>query len=463
MTQLPSDEVTNWGGTIRSFPARIVRPLDATDVQRVVRDTVRFPSPVRAVGSNHSTTECGTANGGTLIEMTSMSQFRIDEATMTVRAQAGAIYVDVAQELSRHGYQLYVNPEIGNLSIGSACCGGTKDASMPGELPQVSSYCVEMTVVEATGELCTINEKDAPERMQLMRSSYGLMGIVVEAVFRIKKLQPMRFYHEVYSTAEFRANLPSLYERPASMMMYILPFLDRVVVELREDGEGSELARRDRMKWWFRNLVWKLLAPAAGRTITALVPIRSLRYALIDRFNQVVVWFLRTALSGVASDPSDQVIRYPHKGGIGMYTFSIWAFPEATFAETFTAYVEFCRRYYREHGYRCNMLNVGYHFAKDQSSLFSYSYDSDMWSLDVVSTGDRGWEVFVRAYNAFCSEHGGKPLFNQTRSITPAQVYRAFGADKLQRFLTEREKVDPAGRFVNQYFSWLLSIRTPPV
>jgi FAD/FMN-containing dehydrogenase len=59
---------------------------------------------------------------------------RILEVTNdTVTVEAGAIYIDIAQELEKRQLQFHVNTEIGSLSAGSAACAGTKDASMPGE------------------------------------------------------------------------------------------------------------------------------------------------------------------------------------------------------------------------------------------------------------------------------------------------------------------------------------------
>ena len=67
----------------------------------------------------------------------------------TVTAEAGALYIDIAQELEKRQLQFYVNTEIGSLSVGSAACAGTKDASMPGEFGQVGSYVTDIKMVSA--------------------------------------------------------------------------------------------------------------------------------------------------------------------------------------------------------------------------------------------------------------------------------------------------------------------------
>ena len=94
------------------------------------------------------------------MDMTTMNRV-IEIGPDTVTAEAGALYIDVARELLRHRLQFYVNVELGNLTVGSAACGGTKDASMPGEFGQVSSYVIGMKVVTPSfvaRRLSTCNE-----------------------------------------------------------------------------------------------------------------------------------------------------------------------------------------------------------------------------------------------------------------------------------------------------------------
>lgn len=135
---MPTITVTNWFGDLVSHPNVVVEAHSTEDVVAILKDPTKYPSPVRAVGSNHSTARCATVEGGTLIKMSNMNRI-LNITNETVTAQAGALYIDIAQELEKRGLQFYVNTEIGNLTVGSAACSGTKDGSMPGEYGQVLS------------------------------------------------------------------------------------------------------------------------------------------------------------------------------------------------------------------------------------------------------------------------------------------------------------------------------------
>ena len=151
----PRLEVRNWGEDIVWHPLAIVDAHSVADVVAIVSDRERYPAPVRALGSRHSTTPAAEANGGTTVRMRGMDRI-LEVGETTVRAEAGALYIDVAKELQRRNLQFHVNVELGNLTIGSAACCATKEASLPGEYAQVSSYCVAMTVVTADGSVLEI-------------------------------------------------------------------------------------------------------------------------------------------------------------------------------------------------------------------------------------------------------------------------------------------------------------------
>jgi FAD/FMN-containing dehydrogenase len=101
------------------------------------------------------------------------------------------------------------------------------------------------------------------------------------------------------------------------------------------------------------------------------------------------------------------------------------------------------------------MPDVGYHIAGDKKALLSYSFDGPVITIDPVSTGEQGWDDFLRAYNQFCFEHEGIPLLNQTPGVTRPQVEKAFN-NRLKKFAEQRKIYDPNNRLLNEYFKELL-------
>jgi FAD/FMN-containing dehydrogenase len=425
------------------------------DIIRIVTDNEKYPSPVRAKGSHHSTTRCIVAEQGTVIDVTKMNKIlNIDKEAKTITMQAGVLHIDAARELEKNGLQFYVNVEIGNLTVGSGACGGTKDASYFSETEgkyefgQVASYVIGMKTVRPDGEIIEVTEDD-PELLEVMRSSYGMLGILFEVTYRVKEIKPMAVEHISYHVDEFADRLTELINKNRSMMLYMFPFLDRVVVEYRYDGSGPLTSNS--WQWRLRNWVWKTVGPFVGMTASLFIPFKRIRYWLIDQFNRIAQVILTWVLRGCNTSPADQIIRYPETAGYSSYTFSIWSFPREEYPATIRAYFKFCKDYYRQNGYRCDMLNVGYSIAQDTSSLFSYTRKGPALTIDPVSTGLTGWLGFLTSYNEFCIQHNGTPLFNQSRGITPLQAKAAFGPE-VQKFQDYRRRYDPEDRFYTDYF-----------
>ena len=79
--------VKNWFGGITSSPHTVVHVTSVEQIIDIVTDTEHYPAPVRAIGSNHSTTPCGTADDGTMIVTRKMDKIlAYGDDTVTVQA-----------------------------------------------------------------------------------------------------------------------------------------------------------------------------------------------------------------------------------------------------------------------------------------------------------------------------------------------------------------------------------------
>jgi FAD/FMN-containing dehydrogenase len=447
--------VQNWFGDIKTYPKVVVEAESVGELAAILKDSKSYPSPVRAVGSNHSPARCGVADQGTLIKMKMKRVLSISENSVT--AEAGALYIDVAEELKKHGLQFFVNTEIGNLSIGSAACAGTKNASMPGEegsyeSGQVGSYLTNVKMVLPSGEVLHVDETQ-PDLLQGIRSSYGTFGIIYEATFRVRPIQPMAVRYQTLTLEKFTEKFQELINGQESMMLFLFPFDNRITIEFRKYNPRAR-GQANQLVWRARNFLWKTVGPFLCHEIAKRAPL-AVRYRLIDRFNIALRSMLVYLLHSDNTLSPDQIIRYPEVSNASRYTFSFCAFPAEKFPTVLADYFLFCKSYYQKCQYRNNMPDVGYHIAGDKKSLLSYSFDGPVITIDPVSTGEQGWDAFLQAYNQFCFAHGGVPLLNQTPGVTRAQAEQAFN-DRLQKLAEQRRIYDPHNRLLSDYFKDLL-------
>ena len=431
---------SNWYGDFPSRPQVVVTPTTVEEIVEIVKNPGKYPSPIRAVGSNHSTTECSVANGGTVIKMSRMNRI-VEIGKDYVTAQAGAQYIDVGNELAKRGLQYYVNIELGNLTFGSGVTCGTKDGSHPGEFGQVNAYATSIKLVTPSGELMEVTEEKDPELMQAMRSSYGLLGIVYEATIMVRPTRRMRVEHYTYSFEEFEKAYPELRKREVAMTYFASPMIEKITVELQRPADKPD-GPVSRWGWKLRNNIWALYGPGFSALCTNYIPIAPLRNFLLSASQWLQLWALTKILHQKDVHPFDQMIRYGEHGGAGKYTFSLWGFPEEKFATVLREYAKFSADYFKRTGFRIDVMDVGYRVGKDTNSLLSYTYDGTKITIDPVVSTTKGWREYLAVYNEFCIRNGAQPLFNQSPFLTREQVTKALGA-RLEKFAEYPQEVRP--------------------
>jgi FAD/FMN-containing dehydrogenase len=212
----------------------------------------------------HSTARMNGDDGSTMVDMTKMNRI-LHFTDDTVTVEAGATYIVVSNALKDRGLQFHVTTEIGNVTLGAMATAATKDSSFPGGFGQVSSYVTAVRLVTPQGQLREINERDNPEEMQIIRSSYGLLGIVYEVTIKVRPTTALSVRHYSLSLDNFRRYYPIYKARGFAVMYYIFPYVKRVLVEL-----ARTILRPSRRR------------AGAGPTATALAQIWAGRHA-VDR------------------------------------------------------------------------------------------------------------------------------------------------------------------------------------
>ncbi|MEF3366746.1 FAD-dependent oxidoreductase [Methylocystis sp. 9N] len=176
---------SNWGGHRATRPAVYVEPLSYGDVQAVVRDAARFPTPVNPVGSLLSVTPTFVNDGGTLVCLKKLDEILGTETDArgrsVVRVQAGCRLKKLNMWLQGRGLEIPFQAEIGEASVGSVSVGDTKESSLnaPGFF---SAHVVEITYVDDQGDLRIISDHADGAAFHEFKCSFGLLGVVVECL-----------------------------------------------------------------------------------------------------------------------------------------------------------------------------------------------------------------------------------------------------------------------------------------
>jgi FAD/FMN-containing dehydrogenase len=298
--------------------------------------------------------------------------------------------------------------------------------------------------------IVTERERDL---MRVLRSSFGLLGVVHEVVLRVRPLTPVKIDYQVLSLKEFSARFSSIVNAPGALRLHISPFNDRITVERRTLDESASFSRSG--IWQIRNSVMRNVLPAFGSTVGSVLAAPGLRAVMLSGVQKALRVTLDRSTRGVTMYAHEWMRDMPNEAWKARHTYSLWAFPEANYPKVLAGYFSFCKSYYKEHRYRCNVVSGASRLHQDRGSLFSASYSGPMFTLEPSSGGEKGWDDFLIDFNDFASALGGTPTFNQTRALQPEHVAKSFG-ERVKLFRALRQRTDPLNRLRNSYFAYLL-------
>ena len=215
------------------------------------------------------------------------------------------------------------------------------------------------------------------------------------------------------SIAQFAGIAELLSTVDVGLKFYLLPFRDRVYLDLRRYSSDSGTAHR--IPWKIKDWGESTVLPHVFKSINRFVPVAGVRDRLIDEISQVTHGLVNNRLVSTGSNSTAQLCSDKEAGTSGSaVNCSTWFFPAAEFAIVVQAYRDFCLRTRKQSGYRCDLPTVGFRVGRDRSAMLSPSFDEPMIALRAISTQSRGWEDFVIDFGDFARHWGGIPSFNQT-------------------------------------------------
>jgi FAD/FMN-containing dehydrogenase len=406
---------------------------------------------VRPVGADYSQTRCVGGDGGTALDTASLNkvlEFGVD----SVRVQAGVRLGDLVRLLTERGMELPLTPEIGNISVGALVATTLPQPSYGPGLAQMSSCATELKVISPQGRQITITERD-PALMRVLRSSFGLLGIVHEAVLRIRHQIPVKIEYQSLSLREFSSRFANIVGAPGALRLHVSPFHDRITIERRVLDVEAGISRSG--IWQVRNSVMRNVLPAFGSTVGSVLSAPGLRYTVLSGVQRALRASAGRSSRGVVMYSHEWMRTLPQEAWKARHSYTLWAFPQTDFPRILGDYFAFCRVYFKQHRYRCNVETGASRLHQDRGSLFSASYVGPAFTLEPSSAGEKGWDDFLIDFNEFASSRGGTPTFNQTRGLQPEHVARAFGK-RARLFRALRQRTDPLNRLRNSYFAYLL-------
>jgi FAD/FMN-containing dehydrogenase len=391
---------SNWSGSLRFTPARVLRADDEQQVVEAVREARRRGGSVRVVGSRHSSSGI-LAGEDTLLSLEGLS------GVIAGDCERGEAWVHAGTGLETLGRELYAHdlalPNYGDVAtqtIAGAIGTGTHGSGR--RLGNLSTLLVGAVLVDGRGERREIDGGDL-QALRAARLALGTLGIFLR--LRLALVPEFTVQRREYgcSTQALLPHLESLVAGNRSFDFYWYPRSDEVKL--------------------------RLVNPAGGGSDP-----RAFARALEDRrgYGHEVV----PTHSGI-----------PHK-----FDEMEYALPYARGVECFLAVRErMLARWRREVGWR-----VLYRTVAGDDTLLSPAHGGDVVTISLHHNAGLPFEAFFADIEPIFRDHDGRPHWAKQHGLRAAELEPLY--PQWRTFAEQRARFDPDGVFLTPYLRALLGV-----
>ncbi len=418
----------NWAGDQRCTPAVIERPRSVEELAGAIVAAGHAGRQVRMAGAGHSFSE-NVLTDGTMVKLDRLDQvLDVDRSSGLVRVQAGITIHELNRQLAVHGLAMENLGDIDVQSIAGAISTATHGTGA--RLGNISSQVAELTLVLADGTTLECSP-DEPELFRAARVGLGALGAIAEVTLRCV---PAFTLHGVDAPAPLDQTLERFEELVRANDHFELFVFPHARTALTRTNNRTEQAPRPRGRTsaylndvLLTNHAFELFC-RAGRRMPRLIPqINRLVTRLAGRSERIE--------SSAAIFASPRLVRF---------TEMEYSLPREHTPRAVRAVMEMIE----QRGFAVP-FPIEVRTVAPDDALLSTAAGRDSGFVAVHMYRGMAWQPYFRAVEEIMDELGGRPHWGK-RHFQSAATLRA-RYPEWDRFQTIRARVDPEGRFANQW------------
>ncbi len=419
----------NWAGDQSCLPAEVARPASLPELCDAVAAASEQGRRVRVAGSGHSFSDIACSDGVMLRLDRMTGVLDVDRAAGLARVQAGITIHELSRVLDGHGLALENLGDIDVQTIAGAISTATHGTGA--RLPNISAQVVELTLVLADGSTLECSPERDAELWRAARVGLGALGVIAEVTLRCV---PAFTLHGVDAPAPLAEVLDSFDERARGndhFEFFVFPHTTTALT--RTNNRTDKPPRpRGRAAAYVNDIVLNNhafgLFCRAGRVRPQAIP----------RLNRSV-----TRLAGRSErvERSADIFASPR---LVRFTEMEYALPRE---HTVTA-VRGVLELIEERGFAVPFPIEVRTVAADDA-LVSTATGRDSGFVAVHMFSGMEWEPYFRAVEAIMDDLDGRPHWGKRHFQTAVTLRARY--PEWDRFIGVRARLDPAGRFANDW------------
>jgi L-gulono-1,4-lactone dehydrogenase len=410
---------TNWTGDQRCAPEAIERPGSEDELAAVVARSER----VHMAGAGHSFSDAACTDG-VLIDICAMNRVLGQDGEL-VTVEAGITLHELAERLAERGLAMENQGDIDRQTLAGALSTATHGTGA--RFANLSSQVAAMRVVTSSG----VVELSEGDELRAARVSVGALGAISAVTLRCVPLFTVRRVDEPRPLNDTLERFAELADGNHHFEFFVFPYDDRALVRLSERGdmdpEPVAAWRHYLQETVLENRVLGM-GMRAGRRLPRLIP-------AIHR------GFGRALSRQVRVDRGYRV--YPSRRDV-KFTEMEYGLPREHGVEAVRRVIDLVRR---------RRLPVAFpieiRVTAPDDAFLSTAAGRETVYVAVHQYVGMEFASYFRAVESIMDDYGGRPHWGK-RHYQSAATLRPRYPD-WDRFQAVRARLDPEGRFQNDY------------
>jgi len=380
---------------------------------------------VRVAGSGHSFTDIACTDG-LMLDLSRMRRvLAVDGPLVTV--EAGITLNELGAELAARGLAMENQGDIDLQTLAGAISTATHGTGA--RFRNLSAQVAGMRLVTGRGEVVELREGD--DDLRAARVGLGALGAITQVTLRCVPLFAVHRVDEPRPLGDTLDRFDELAGSHDHFELFAFPYTDRAIVLLSERG-GFAPKPRDPRREYVRQVLLENRLLAAGFGLGKRLP------ALIPALNRGLV---RLAGREERTDLSHRV--YANRREV-RFTEMEYALPRAAAVDALRRVMDTIDRRRLRVGFPIEMR-----LAAADDAFLSTAHGRDTAFIAVHQYRGMEFETYFRAVEAIMEDYGGRPHWGK-RHYRAAAELRGLYPD-WERFQAVRGRLDPDGRFENDY------------
>jgi L-gulonolactone oxidase len=424
---------SNWAGNQTCAPTSIRRPTTESELVRIVVDAANAGQRVKCIGAGHSFTPIACTDG----VMVDLSRYdRVlghDAERRTVTVQAGISLTTLCDELDQRGLAMENMGDIAYQSIAGAIATATHGTGW--HFGNISSRIVGMRLIAGDGSIVECSADENPEVLASARVGLGALGIVSTVTLEAVKAFRLHAIEEPIRIDEVLSDFDGFMSSADHVEFYWVPHTGWALTKRNRRTDEPAVPRPK-----VRQLLDDVILPNVA--FGALCRIGRRRPSWIPRLAKVLPSTGRLEYT----DRSDRVFTSPRLVHFYEMEYSIPrdAIPEA---------LNRVRRLVDEAGIQLSFPVEVRVVAPDDIPLSTASGRASGYIAVHVYKGTP-YDAYFQGVERIMDGYGGRPHWGKMhfqRAEALAERY-----PRWEEFQSVRRRLDPEGRFTNQYLERVL-------